>query len=259
MAAWWRTMTEGNEGAAKALFAADLYRLTSECGHLALHCLTRVPWPRLSPRQIGLPRQSLPPSQYKSRLAFIFAAKAVVQTANPHVAPDVLQVSVVPRGSAVGRVDSRPTEREAAEELRVWSDFMTLLSIGLVGRAAEEEAFGLDEASLLTAKDVQEVTRMASEAVGQSGLYVNPTLGISFETMTFLESELDRWPAVRSRFDLAVRDTMNEAARRARRLVRLHRAAIDALAAELLEKDTVYGSKARLLGKAPGTAMGALV
>lgn len=163
--------------------------------------------------QIGLPRTPLPPSEYKSRLASIFAAKAVVQTANADVSADVLQVSVVPRGNAVGRVDSRPTERDPGEEIRTWDESIRLLALGLVARAAEEEYYGEEQASLLTARDVQEVTRQAAEVVGQSGLYVNPTLGIAFNRMTFVQAELDRWPAVRQRFDLAVRDTVDEAYR----------------------------------------------
>lgn len=164
--------------------------------------------------QIGLPRNPLPKSEYKSRLAAVFAAKAVVQTAHPQIAADVLQVSVVPRGSAVGRVDSRPSERDQVDEVRDWAESMSLVALHLVGRAAEEELFGEEQASLLTAKDVQEATKLASDIVGQSGLYVSPTLDVAFDRMTFVESELDRWPAVRQRFDVAVRDTVDEAYRR---------------------------------------------
>lgn len=197
--------------------------------------------------QIGLPRTPLPDSEYKSRLARIFAARAVVQTANADVAPDVLQVSVVPRGNAVGRVDSRPTERDPGEEIRLWPEAIRLVSLTLVGRAAEELYFGEEQASLLTARDVQEATRQAAQLVGQSGLYVRPVLGLEFNRMTFTEAELDRWPAVRERFDLAVRDVVDEAFRRARRMVRERAAAVDALAAELVEKNTVYGSRVRAI------------
>ena len=59
----------------------------------------------------------------------------------------MLQVSVNPRGTSAARVESMPREAgSAAGAVRVWEDFQAQLALAVVGRSAEEEFYGADEA-----------------------------------------------------------------------------------------------------------------
>ena len=199
---------------------------------------------------VGLPRAPLQDSAYKHQLAWVYAGRAVLQTAVPHLWPDVLQVSVAPRGSSVARIDSLPSERAwgraGAEASLRWSDLVERLAVGLAGRATEEEVFGAAAASSVTAPDLVAVTDVAAQMVGQSGLFRRRGSPVPFHLLSMPEHELPKWPgAVAEAMDAAVRETVDEAFARARAAVRTLRPAIDALAEELLASETVYGARVR--------------
>jgi len=201
--------------------------------------------------KIGLPRAPLEPSTYKRQLAYIYAGRAALQTDRPDLLPDVLQISIAPRGSSVARIDSLPSEREwgrpGAEAAVRWDDAVARLAVLLAGRATEEIVFGPEAASTHTAAEVEEATQQAVELVGRSGLYREPGAP-PFHLLPLPEEELLAWPgAVAEGLDEGVRRTMDEAFRRAQHAVRTLRPAIDALAAELEASETVYGARVRAL------------
>ena len=202
--------------------------------------------------KVGLPRAPLGDSAYKRQLAWVYAGRAVLQTAAAALHPDVLQVSIAPRGSTVARLDSMPAKRSwgrpGSEAALQWSELVDRLAVRVAGRAVEEVVFGEAAASMLTAPDVAAATSLAAEMVGTSGLYVRRDSPVPFHLVTLGEDEVAKWPGpVAEALDAGVQDTMDEAFARARAAVRQLRPAIDVLAAELLVQETVYGARIRAI------------
>jgi len=67
------------------------------------------------------------------------------------------------------------------------------------------------------------------------------------------EADLLRQPLLRRKMDAAIEDATAQAYANAKRMVRQYRPAIDAVASELLDADTVYGSRLRELVAAAST------
>ena len=204
--------------------------------------------------KVGLPRAPLEDSAPKRQLALVYAARAVLQTDAPELFPDVLQVSIAPRGTTVARLDSLPSERQWArpgnEVALSWEERMYQVAAMLAGRAAEEELLGLGAASTVTARDLEAATAAAGVLVGITGLYRRrPGPGTApFNMLTLQVSELPKWPGpVAEAFDSAVTQVVGEAYARARDAVRRLRPAIEAVAAELVELDTIYGTRLRAI------------
>jgi cell division protease FtsH len=102
-------LTEGYSG-------ADLANLLNEAAILAVR--RNKPFVDLAEVEtameklkVGLPRAPLGDSVFKRQLAWVYAGRAVLQTAAAALQPDVLQVSISPRGSTVARLDSMPAKR----------------------------------------------------------------------------------------------------------------------------------------------------
>ena len=202
--------------------------------------------------KVGLPRAPLPDSAPKRQLALVFAARAVLQTDAPHLFPDVLQVSIAPRGTTVARLDSLPSERAwdrpGNETALVWEERLHQLAVTLAGRAAEEVLLGQGAASSVTASELEEASASAAVLVGITGLYRRrPGAGTApFHALALTPEELPKWPGpVAEAFDAAVREVVDEAFARASQAVTRLRPAIEALASELLSADTVYGARVR--------------
>ena len=140
----------------------------------------------------------------------------------------VHKVTIVPRGGALGYTMSLPEEDRF---LRTKEELVDQLMILLAGRAAEEEVFG--RISNGAANDLERVTAVARAMVFESGMgegAVSRTMradnyALSEETKTLRDAEQARI------CDTAYAD--------ARRLVAKHRAALDSLAARLLEVETL--------------------
>lgn len=189
--------------------------------------------------KLGLARPPLEATDEKRKVAYVEAGRAVLITVNSPAVPDVLQVSVQPRGNRVSHVATVPKERDGATEVQSYDDYIRLMSIALAGRATEEVVQGKMGVTLLTSPELAEVTQMAVRLVGQSGLHPD------FDTLTFDEEELMSYPKAQVKMDAAVRDAMEEAYRRAVKMVKENRPAIDALVDLLMERDTVYGRAVR--------------
>ena len=140
----------------------------------------------------------------------------------------VHKVTIVPRGGALGYTMSLPEEDRF---LRTKEELVDQLMILLAGRAAEEEVFG--RISNGAANDLERVTAVARAMVFEWGMgegAVSHTMradnyALSEETKTLRDAEQARI------CDTAYAD--------ARRLVAKHRAALDSLAARLLEVETL--------------------
>jgi cell division protease FtsH len=255
-------LTEGYSG-------ADLANLLNEASILAVRRnIATVGMAEVSTAmeklKVGLPRAPLVDGPHKRQLAHVWAARAAAQTVFPAVFPDVLQVSIAPRGTSVARLDSMPTSRAwpraGAEALLGWQEHMDRLTVLLAGRACEAELYGEAAVSMLTAQDMGEATAVAASLVGVSGLYRRRGDRVPFHLHPLPEENADQWPGlVRDALDAGVADVMEEAYASSRVLVRSLRPAIDTLAAELLARETLYGAEVRtLVHDAPRVTLPAL-
>eukprot|EP00238_Polyblepharides_amylifera_P001098 CAMPEP_0196573372 /NCGR_PEP_ID=MMETSP1081-20130531/3272_1 /TAXON_ID=36882 /ORGANISM="Pyramimonas amylifera, Strain CCMP720" /LENGTH=767 /DNA_ID=CAMNT_0041891047 /DNA_START=162 /DNA_END=2465 /DNA_ORIENTATION=- len=188
--------------------------------------------------KMGLPRPPLPLSAEKRKLAYVEAGRAVLLCITPE-APNVLQVSVAPRGGKTSRVTTVPMDREKVGDVKSFQDYLAMLSVTLAGRATEEVVFGRMGVTLLTSNELSTATEIAVRLVSQSGIHPD------FQQLLLDEDELNTYTGARSKVDKAVSEAVYQAYAEAMRLVQTNRPAIDQLVEELLEKDTIYGSRIR--------------
>jgi len=192
--------------------------------------------------KLGLPRPPLTRSEEKRKLAYIEAGRAVLITRLAPALPDVLQVSVTPRGEKPSRVVTVPKDREASartNNVKSYDEYLSVLAASVAGRATEEVVFGRMGVTLATAQELSNATNTASILVMQSGTHPQ------FEYTVMEDQDLIRQPDLQQKVDAAIQEATSDAFSRACRMVRQNRPAIDAVVEELLEKDTVYGTRIR--------------
>jgi cell division protease FtsH len=169
----------------------------------------------------------------------------------------VQKISVIPRGiAALGYTLQRPTEDRylmSADELK------NKMAVLLGGRAAEQVAFG--QLSTGAADDLARATDIARGMVMRFGMH--PRLGLASyeaERPALLQPELQpisprRYSEDTAReIDCAVRDLLQEALDRALAILATRRAALDRVAAALLERETLSGEELRALLAGPPAA-----
>jgi cell division protease FtsH len=153
----------------------------------------------------------------------------------------VQKVSIIPRGvGALGYTLQRPLEDRF---LMRRQELMNRLAVMLAGRAAEEVAFG--QISTGAADDLMRATETARAMVTRYGM--TEALGeVAYETETgrFLGQPIEgggrRYGEETGReIDKAVRALIDEAHGAARRILESRRTELDALAAALLERETL--------------------
>ena len=184
-------------------------------------------------------RSRVIPEHERKLTAFHEAGHAVVMHLLPGQDP-VSQITIVPRGRAGGMTIALPEEDRSYLSKRYMEDRIVTL---LGGRVAEQLCLG--DISTGASNDIQRATEIArkmaavygmSEALGpvsfdggQEEVFIGRTMGHS---RSYSE-------AVAARIDEEVRATVDRAYRRCEALLTEHRAALDAVAACLLEKETM--------------------
>jgi cell division protease FtsH len=180
----------------------------------------------------------------KETVAYHEAGHAIVAESRPY-ADRVSKVSIIPRGiAALGYTQQQPTEDRY---LLKKSELLDRIDVLLAGRVAEEIVYG--DVSTGAQNDLQRATDIARSMVTHYGM--SAELGLaSFEeprTTPFLPTPLPE--SVRNysertaqAIDGEVRKIMAEAQERVRQTLTAKRAALDALAKKLLEKEVVERS-----------------
>jgi len=190
---------------------------------------------------LGPERPLLLSREDRERIAYHESGHAILGLVVPGADP-VNRVSIVPRGQALGVTYQRPqTDRYNYPEAYLRARIIGMLG----GRAAEEAVYGTRTTG--AESDIEQATRIArsmvtrwgmSEALGMVQLEPrdNPFLGrpaggfgvereISEETARLVDAE--------------VRRIIHECHEEAKRLLGVHRGALDALVAALLERETL--------------------
>ncbi len=198
---------------------------------------------------LGLERGSLKLSDKEKRaIAYHEAGHAVVSEVLPE-ADKTQKVSIVPRGMALGVTWHQPEERVLVS----YEHLMDELSVLMGGRAAEEIFTGTITTG--AADDFKRATETAKRMVLEWGM------GDHFKHIAwdagmgpvFLGEEIARRKDFSERtaelVDEDVRKILDAAYARTRGILNEHDAAMHAIAAELLEKETIPGDRVRELLK----------
>jgi len=188
----------------------------------------------LGTRQAGLTNE-----EERRTVAYHEGGHAIVARLTPGTDP-VQKVTIVPHGQALGVTEQRPMDDRRNYPL----DYLRgRLAVSLGGRAAEELVFG--QPTTGAESDLKQATELARRMVGLWGM--SRELGpVSYgvgETQPFLGRELasprEFAEATAARIDAAVADLISAAHDQARGVLGKERAALDALAAELVAHEMV--------------------
>jgi cell division protease FtsH len=178
--------------------------------------------------------------------AFHEAGHAVVAWAIPGTDP-VHKVTIVPRGLSLGQTMQLPSEdRYTASR----SYLVNRLAIMMGGRAAELLIF--NEETTGAGQDIKVATETARRMVAQWGMSVlGPVHMDHTSEMVFLGKEMATQREVSEqtaqRVDREVKHLILDAHDEARKILTQHTTALRALAAALLERETVDGLELDLL------------
>ncbi len=185
---------------------------------------------------LGAERKIVLNEDDRRRIAYHEGGHAILGMITPGADP-VRKVSIIPRGQALGVTLSTPDEdvfNLSEEELRA------KIRVALGGRVAEEEVFG--DITTGAESDIQHVTRIARGMVGRWGMSEK----VGFLTVVPVEQQSFLLPgsepvsaATQELVDAEVRRIVDEEQEAARRVMAEQRDRLDALAAALLEHETL--------------------
>jgi cell division protease FtsH len=175
----------------------------------------------------------------KRIIAYHEAGHAVVMNVIPEADP-IHKITIVGRGQAGGYTMALPEEdRILASRKKLMAEIISLLG----GRAAEEIVF--DDITSGASNDIERVTKIARMMVTRLGM--SNDLGMMVygqkEELIFLGREIseqrDYSEAVAEQIDAEVRKLVDESYLKARSILREYREKLDAVAAKLLEVETI--------------------
>jgi len=183
----------------------------------------------------------------KKIVAFHEAGHAVAGWFLEHADP-LVKVSIVPRGvAALGYAQYLPREQFLYQTEQMLDE----MCMAFGGRAAEEIVFGKISTGALS--DLERITKMAYSIVSIYGM--NPKIG----NISFYDSKQSEYAfqkpyseATAEKIDNEVKNLIDEAYERTKRLLTQHRQHLDLIAKELLEKEILFQADLeRLIGKRP--------
>lgn len=186
-------------------------------------------------------------------IAFHEAGHAIVGHFLPGCDP-VKRVSIIPRGQALGVTLFWPEEDRVLRSKREMLDFMRM---AMGGRLAELLTFGEDEVTSGASNDLQRATSVARQMVTEFGMTDLGMRAFAVREESFVTSfvQRDHSEATAERIDEAVGALVEGAARTAGEILEEKREQLAALAATLLEHETIGEDVLlRILGPRPVTA-----
>ncbi|MBU2575226.1 MAG: ATP-dependent zinc metalloprotease FtsH [Elusimicrobia bacterium] len=175
----------------------------------------------------------------KHIVAYHEAGHALVAQLLPGSDP-VHKVSIIPRGPALGYTLQLPLEDKY---LTSKTEITNKLSVLLAGRAAEEMIF--NESTTGATDDLSKVTGYAQKMVTEFGMSekIGPLSLKKDESEVFLGRDLMRQPGYSNEtaknVDDEVKKIVLECYAKTKDILTLHRKALDAIAAKLIEKEVI--------------------
>lgn len=205
---------------------------------------------------MGLERKSLVLSDEEKRnTAFHEAGHALSARLTPKSDP-VHKVTIIPRGRALGLTHYLPIDERYTYD-REYLEGQLVSMLG--GRVAEEVALG--HMTTGAGNDIERATAMARKMVCEWGMSdkLGPLTFGKKEEQIFLGREItqhrDYSEHTAVEIDQEVRRLVTESYEKSKKLLTENRAALDALAEALLEKETLDGKEVDEILKAHGIAI----
>jgi len=187
---------------------------------------------------LGTERQIMMSDTEKERTAFHEAGHALLGMLLPGADP-VRKISIIPRGRALGVTFQSPDADRYAYD-RGYLEGRIVGALG--GRAAEDVVFGTITTG--AEDDLVQVTRIARSMVGKWGMSdaIGPITVIDENREAFMRPEVGE--KTQEIMDDEVRRIVDECYQRAVTVLKEHRSQLDALAAALLDKETLDEAEA---------------
>ena len=185
---------------------------------------------------LGAERQVLMSDEDRRRTAYHEGGHAIVGMLTPGADP-VRKVSIIPRGMALGVTFSAP---DADRFNYLKPEILAKIKVALGGRVAEELVFG--EVSTGAESDIEQLTALARQMVGRWGMSdaLGPIAAIPRDgPRPFLPGVTEVSPDTQKLLDGEVRRIVGEAEDEVAALLTENRTRLDALAAALLEHETL--------------------
>jgi cell division protease FtsH len=181
---------------------------------------------------VGVKREGVVISENEKAVIAMHEAGHAVIAASSENADPIHVATIIPRGAALGFVMQLPDHDTF---LMSRSRLLTKLKILMGGRAAEELAFGEDEVTSGASGDIDQATRIATDMVTRYGM----DAGVGMRRVEMVNGAL---PA---EAEAAVQRLLVHAKEAAKAVLVDRKAGLDALAAALLVKETIYGDEVR--------------
>ncbi len=185
---------------------------------------------------LGAERRVLMSDEDRRRTAYHEGGHAIVGMLTPGADP-VRKVSIIPRGMALGVTFSAP---DADRFNYLKPEILAKIKVALGGRVAEELVFG--EVSTGAESDIEQLTALARQMVGRWGMSdaLGPIAAIPRDgPRPFLPGVTEVSPDTQKLLDGEVRRIVGEAEDEVAALLTENRTRLDALAAALLEHETL--------------------
>ena len=185
---------------------------------------------------LGAERQVMVTEEDRRRTAYHEGGHAVVGMLTPGADP-VRKVSIIPRGMALGVTFAAP-ERDRFNYRE--PEIRARIKVALGGRAAEE--FVYNETRTWAESDIQKLTELARQMVGRWGMSdaIGPVAVLPRDgSGPLLPGVAEVSPDTQRLVDKEVRRVVDEAYREVLTLLERNRDKLDALAAALLEHETL--------------------
>jgi cell division protease FtsH len=184
---------------------------------------------------LGAERKSLVMKEEERRLTAYHEAGHAVCAVMVRGNDPLHKVTIVPRGRALGVAFTLP-EDDRVSVTREQLEARLVMAYG--GRAAEEIVFGRDRVTTGAASDIQQATAIARRYVTQWGLSdaIGPILVGDNEQEVFLGQQL---MSRREVSEKTAQKVIDDAFSRATQTLTEHRSLLDAVAAMLLERETL--------------------
>ena len=180
----------------------------------------------------------------KELVAYHEAGHALVGALMPDYDP-VQKISIIPRGRAGGLTWFTPSEDRMDSGLYSRSYLENQMAVALGGRISEELIYGEEEVTTGASNDLQQVANVARQMVTRFGMSDNlgpVALGRQQGNMFLgrdIMSERDFSEETAATIDMEVRDLVDVAYNRAKKVLQENRLILDKLAAMLIDKETV--------------------
>jgi cell division protease FtsH len=189
---------------------------------------------------LGSERRILVSLTERRRTAYHEAGHAIVGMLTPGADP-VRKVSIIPRGIALGVTLSAPDADRFSYDR---SYLLGKIKVALGGRVAEELVYG--EITTGAQNDIKQATELARNMVGLWGMsdVIGPVTVITDDGQLPLPGASDISPQTQQLVDEEVRHLIEEQHERVTQLMSAHRDQLDALAAALLEHETLDQAEA---------------